>query len=286
MPKRNTRVVITDMLVRHLKPAASGKRVEVWDAALPGFGVRITDRGAKSFFLRVRISNDHLRFSWPYPATSLGAARKEASLVAEEAERGINPKVRKAEEQEVEQRQREATRRRLEDTVKSLGENFIKLYAKPKNRTWKQTEAHFLRHINPAWGDKAVTDLRKRDVLDLMDRMVADQIPIAANRVLSTVRRFLKWCVQTDILEVSPAASVQAPGTEMARKRVLSDTEIRAFWRGTDELGWPFGPCFRLMLVTVQRRQNVASMRWEDISDAEKVDRPPSSGPIGMLVWN
>jgi integrase len=46
---------------------------------------------------------------------------------------------------------------------------------------------------------------------------------------------------------------------------VLTDAEIAALWPATDQLGYPFGQLVRLLLITAQRRDEVAHMRWSDL---------------------
>jgi integrase len=64
---------------------------------------------------------------------------------------------------------------------------------------------------------------------------------------------------------------VKAPATEQSRDRVLSDEELALVWQGTDDLGWPFGPLFKLLLLTGQRRAEVAAMRWSEVDLVAKL---------------
>src|SRR5215210_2759048 len=68
---------------------------------------------------------------------------------------------------------------------------------------------------------------------------------------------------------------MKSPSKEHARDRALSDNEIRWFWAGCEELGWPFGPLFRLLLLTAQRRDEVGGIEWTEIA----VDRAVSVQP-------
>jgi integrase len=86
-----------------------------------------------------------------------------------------------------------------------------------------------------------------------------------ANRVLAAVRRFWNWCLEQGKAEASPVASIKAPAKESSRDRVLSEDEIRRIWSACDQMGWPFGLLIQLLLVTGQREDEVAGMRWSDI---------------------
>ena len=63
------------------------------------------------------------------------------------------------------------------------------------------------------------------------------------------------------------------PKSPTARARVLSDAEVRALWKACDEIGFPFGPVVKLLLLTGQRRREVAGMRWSELSDDLKATR-------------
>jgi len=68
------------------------------------------------------------------------------------------------------------------------------------------------------------------------------------------------------LIAVDPTAGVDKRATPVARDRALSDGEIALFWNGCDGLGWPFRDLFRLLLVTGQRRAEVAGMRWRELA--------------------
>src|SRR5262245_18774930 len=110
-----------------------------------------------------------------------------------------------------------------------------------------------------------VHDITRRDVLDILDRVVDGGAPIAANRVFAAVRKFFNWCVARDILAASPCTGVKPPTAESARDRVLSDDELRLVWQAANKLGGTFGPLVKLLALTGQRRDEVAQMRWNEI---------------------
>ena len=83
--------------------------------------------------------------------------------------------------------------------------------------------------------------------------------------MLANVRRLFGWAVERGIIAASPVAGIRAPAPETARDRVLSDDEVRAFLRACKAMGEPFGPLFRLLLLTGQRRDEVASAPWSEI---------------------
>jgi integrase len=90
-------------------------------------------------------------------------------------------------------------------------------------------------------------------------------ILVTANRVLACVRKLFAWAASRDIIATSPCAGVKPPTPETARDRVLGDGELRDIWSACDRVGWPFGPMVKLLMLTAQRRDEVAEMRWTEI---------------------
>ena len=79
------------------------------------------------------------------------------------------------------------------------------------------------------------------------------------------LRRFFGWCVERHLIETNPAAAVRKPSKEQSRSRALTDDELREVWLASEKLGWPFGPFVRALVLTGQRRNEVAGMTWPEI---------------------
>ena len=73
------------------------------------------------------------------------------------------------------------------------------------------------------------------------------------------------WAVERGIITASPCEGVKAPSAERSRDRVLSDDELRRVWTACDAVGWPFGPLVHLLILTGQRRDEVAEMQWSEV---------------------
>lgn len=248
-------VKLTDRLVKHA--SGDGGRVEYWDAVLRGFGLRVADRAGaepvKTWFIRYRMDGRQHRLKLgTYPAVPLAAARSAAETAFKAIARGENPAAKV-----------EAPARPY--TVADMVAEFIERHAKPNTRSWAETNRILQRHVVSRWGAKEPAALGRRDVIELLDAIADAGAPIMANRTLAHVRKLFGWAVERDILSASPVANVKPPAREQDRDRVLSDDEVRAIWDACDGLGWPFGPIVRLLLVTAQRRDEVATMRREDL---------------------
>ncbi len=138
-------------------------------------------------------------------------------------------------------------------------------HARRKTRRWQGTQQVFDHDVLPRWGTRQIASITRRDVLDLIDTMVERGSPVMANAVLATVRKMFNWAIERDIVDASPVAGVKPPTKVEQRDRVLDDNEIRDVWSACDGLGHPFGAMFKFLLVTAQRRGEVATMRWSDV---------------------
>jgi integrase len=120
--------------------------------------------------------------------------------------------------------------------------------------------------VYPKWGDRLIRDITRHDVAELLDGIADRGAPVQANRTLARLRTLFNWAVDREIISANPVTRMKRPTVEKERSRTLSDEEIRLFWLGCDRLAWPFGPICKLLLLTAQRRTEVAGMRWSEIS--------------------
>jgi integrase len=131
--------------------------------------------------------------------------------------------------------------------------------------TYRETARIIDQDVIPLWGARPIGSIARRDVAVLIDAKAFSGAEVQANRVLARLKTLFAWAVAKDLIERSPCDGLRPPTKERARDRVLSDAEIKAFWSSAGQLGWPFGPLFKLLLLTAQRRDEVATMQWSEI---------------------
>jgi integrase len=247
---------LTEAMIANAKPPAAG-RLMLWDALLPGFGLRITDKGSKSWVVMYRLggreaARERLTLG-KYPALSLAKARDQARSALGDAAKGTVPALARKKQKPLE-------------TFAAVAHEFVERHAKQRNRSWPETERILLRYVIPEWGSRAADDITRQDVIKLLDGLVDRGAPVMAKQTHSTIRKLFNWAVDRGVISASPCLRLPAPAKAKDRDRVLSDEELADVWRGSDQLGWPFGPVIKLLILTGQRRQEVASMRWPDVS--------------------
>ena len=84
-----------------------------------------------------------------------------------------------------------------------------------------------------------------------------------------------KWAVERGAIDINPMTDLTRPKPAPRRKRVLDHAEIRAMWTAADALDWPFGPFYKLLLLTGARREEVAGMRWPELDLQRRIWRLP-----------
>jgi integrase len=164
---------------------------------------------------------------------------------------------------------------------------FIERYAKPRNRTWPETERLLTKADLTPWQERDLRAISRQEVLTVLDQIVERGAPIQANRLVAALRRFFGWAVERGLLGASPMALSKPPSAEAHRDRVLSDDELRAVWLAADEIGYPFGPAVQLMILTGQRRSEVLEAEWREFDLERGSGAFPVSGPrTAPVMWS
>jgi integrase len=241
--------------VETAKPGA--ERREIPDGLLPGLYLVLQPSGARSWAVRYRHHGRPCKHTLgPYPAIDLSSARKLASAALRAVAEGRDPA-----------REKKHARVAKADDIETVTAQFIERHCNRSNRprTAAETARLLHQHVLPRLRGRPVREITRRDILDLLDRVVDGGAPISANRTLAAVRKLFNWCVARDIIAASPCAGVKPPTPERSRDRVLNDDELVAVRRAAAKIGGPFGDLVQLLTLTGQRRDEVAGMRWDEL---------------------
>jgi integrase len=259
---------------------SDGSDLYLWDTDPKGFGLRVTSAGVKSFVLQYRAGTGRGapskrmtigRYGSPW---TVETARKEARRLLGLVADGQNPAAdRKAERAA----QAEAVAVASTRTFRAVADTFIDRYAKARNDSWKETKRLLDREVMPVWGDKDIGTITRGDAVRLLDDIAASGRGTTANRVHSAVRKVFNWAAPRYDLDVNPAARLEKVAPEVSRDRVLSDDEVRLIWRAAGDLGHPFRDIIRLMILTLQRRDEVGGIERGEIDVAGRIWTIPAN---------
>jgi integrase len=121
-------------------------------------------------------------------------------------------------------------------------------------------------HVNPAIGRKPLAELRRADIVELLDNLQNEKgLRAQVNRVRSQVLAALNWGIEREYLDTNPAAAIKKRKIEASRDRVLTDDELRAIWRAADSLPDPSRSLVKTWILTGQRRDEVRCMAWSEV---------------------
>lgn len=269
------RVNLTDVRIRALKPAAPGKRYVVWDQLSP-LGVRVTDRGAKSFVVKIRPPGSPFatrRAIGEVGTVLLDGARNTARDWARQVKLGLDPAVESKEQKHKAAREQTL---RAATTFSAVAELYIARRL-PGQRKAAEV-AHIIRkELIPYFGDRPLAEVKRRDVIALIDALVdRPRAPSSAGKpktgaharnVLTIIRSIFSWAINRDLCEASPCDRIRPKdliGTKLVRDRVLDDHELRALWRAAGRADYPFGPLFKSLLLTGARKSEVSDAHWSE----------------------
>ena len=128
--------------------------------------------------------------------------------------------------------------------------------------------------VLPAWRQRAIKDITRRDVRLLVEAIASRGAGIMANRTTALLSKIFKFALDDELIDASPAVRITRPAAEQKRDRVLTDDELRALWQSFDALSPPMAAVFKLRALTAQRGGEVASMRWQTRPTGRLVDDP------------
>jgi integrase len=272
------RRVLNDRVIRALKPAPKGKRVILWDAVVPGFGIRSTDKNHSYVLVRRLPGAKH-----PAPRTiaAVGAielpdARKKARQWLELIERGIDPSVKEAAEAEA---QRVETLRRTRNTHRVVWDQYVALrlsQTRDCDERKRLIEREAMPHLEALPFDAPEAVIR-RHVAEIANRTYLRGARYVAARIHKYLSPFYSWGQDQGYRDGHPLARFRGPlAKEEKRERVLSDEEVLALWRACGRLGEAggakinaiFGGAVRFLLVTLARRDEAGSMAQSELEGA------------------
>lgn len=245
----------TDVGVRNMK---TDKRLEDRLEG-DGFGVRVYATGAKVFYYAYSFGGKRRFLTLgKYPTVSLADARKRHTAAKRKIDKGIDPLL----EQDVARIERTRT-----PFVADFVQEYIDRYAKVQNRGWVEIERALKAEIVPRWGKRKITDIKRRDLVVILDEIADRGAPVMANRVLAYTRKMFSYAVQRDVLEANPFMGMNRPSKETSRERALSATEIKTLWTNLEsaKMSDSIRRALKLILVTAQRPGEVIGIHRNEI---------------------
>ena len=253
-----------DTVIRNLKPF--NKRQIFWCDGCPGFGIRITPSGKKSFIYKYMNGRQSRWLTiGKYPEWSIRQARRQYDLYYDQViDYGRDP---------VQEAQDEAEIQKNRNTVSEFIEIYLD-YARIKGKVSIDVEASvFERDIVPIIGDKIIDEVTPNDIEAIQRRIInrANKNScatrggrVAVKNTLAYTRQLFNLAKKKKLIDTNPVAEIESLGASGSRDRVLSLKEIWLFWNQIENIGIPFvtANALKFALVTMQRSVEVRNIKY------------------------
>jgi integrase len=244
---------ITDLGIKALKP-----RVARYEKPLGG-GLYITvhPTGRRSFAVRYRIGGRPAKLTLQ-AGISLAAARREAGIALYEVERGINPAIAK-------RQTKQAARLAAEDTFAAIAGAYFGREG-GKLRSGRRQQMTLDRLVLKALGDRPIGEIRRSELIRLLDGIEESNGPTMADQTLAIVRKVMNWHAARSDDFRSPIVRGMARSKPSSRDRILSDDELRGVWAAAEpRLPEPFAALILFLLLTAARRSEATGLTWREL---------------------
>jgi integrase len=285
---------LNDRIVKAFAPAAAGEGTYVvWDTLTLGFGVRVSEAGRKTFILGARFPGGSFsrHALGVHGATTVEKARAKAKQWLELIGNGTDPRA------EAERVRIEAERKR-ENSFRMAAEAYVAQAVvghnpdRPNQRKAAEVKRNIEKEFVAVWGARPVIDITTDDVENAIRAVINRGSRGQARNILGLAKRMFHWIARQRRfgLNGSPCADLKAGDLDIGSKgtsdRTLSDVEIAAFWRNVDRLpptdprnrgidggrlGYPYGPLYKMLLLTGLRLNECADASWGEFDFKEKV---------------
>ena len=266
---------LTERKIERLTVDGPRKDRLVFDDTQRGLAVRVTASGGRTYLCQYTL-NGH---KWRVPlgacsALSLKKAREAAAAVMGNVAKGHNPATERKEAVIAERAKR--ARGRL--TLAVLIEDWARLHLVHRRPRYAAEAVRALRRALAKHLDRPAEDLDRRTIVHSLDTLtrhhshrrsaeIAAPGNAVSGRTAAYGRACFAWATKRGTVHSNPFAQLPITTATTKRDRVLSDAEAAAIWRTAGETPFPYGTIIRLLMLTGQRREEVAGMTWAELSE-------------------
>jgi integrase len=257
---------LTEAVVAKLK-ANPDRRIEIQDILVSGMRLRISPKGKKSWSYMYKVAGASLEGKrgrnrritiGEYPLLDLKTARDRCNEAKYDADCGVDP----IEEKKL------AIAGRNQRRIDLLVDKFIEVYAKPNTKNWPDTKRILETNVVNVWGSAEITSINRAAIHDLLDDISANRGTAYARELRKHLSTMFNWCVDRGVCPFSPMAGMKRRDLQyQSRERFLDLSELNTIWNAGSDMGYPFGPIVQLLILSGQRRSEIANIKRAWISN-------------------
>lgn len=256
---------LTDRFLASFKPAPGKKDRLVFDTECRGLGVRATVSGTRTFIVQ-----------WTDPATlqkrreplgvwggiTIDQAREAARIRLGEVAKGNDPRA----EREAKKQAAALDKAEARLTLGALVNDWATLHLSGRRPRYRVEAVRAIKYAFSDYLNRPAGRITRADAVHVLDQVVKANTPAIAGRTLAYCRACYSWAQKRDKVPGNPFSGLPIPTASQARERVLTDEELGRVWNAATTMGEPWGPLFRVLLLSLARREEVAGMRWSELS--------------------
>lgn len=270
---------LTNKLIE--RTVRTGTATTLWDTSLKGFAFRLSAKGKGSWLIVRRLGEGGSKAKqvWyvfgEYPVMDLDAATTEAHKLIASIADGINPQNEK---RKTRNKQHEAfANGKLKDVYQQWYEKHRADDWETPGTYWYEVGRRFNVEVLPKLREQTlVSDISKSDITTLIDNKER-LTKSGARQVFNAMRPFFKWMRVRELIPFDPMEGLSPPDPTEARDRVLEPEEIAKLWEAANHTALPYGQFYKLLILTLQRRDEVAGMQWRELDNRDKTWIIPGS---------
>jgi len=282
---------LSPQTVEAFKAPDEGRRLEINDTGCAGLRLRISSAGAKTWSVVYRVRGEgpdgksrgapRRASLGPYPLIDLNAARDMARIAMDDADRGIAYAKRIAAEA-AQRRMLAETGGRSPNRIDVIVDRYIDNHLKTLWSSWQNADRWLKKMVVPEWREREIASIRRADVVKLLDKVSDERTAAAAIEVRKHLSGLFNWAIATDQFDLilNPMVGLKRKEKYQPRENKLSREQLKQVWVAAGDIGYPFREMYRLLILTGQRRSEVAELQADWVferPDGKKGVRVPAS---------
>lgn len=251
----------------------------LWDdgkGAVSGFGLKVTPTGGKSFCFQYRMRGakaDRRYKIGRFGDWTVETARDRARELRRLVDAGTDPLEHdKARAKAAEKEKRESVDRAFD----VVAERWVSEYKAErrqrgarKGRVRSESTVRMVEtavaHLKKQFGKQRLDEIDDVAIEAAISKIPAAQVATRRN-TFASARILWTWAKRQRLVTSNPFDHLEPPAAPVSRERTLTDAEMAIIWRASRKQAYPFGPTFRILALTGQRRDEVRGMEWQELN--------------------
>ncbi len=263
-------VRLTQRTVEDARCPPGRKDALLFDRDLRGFALRVGSTGGKTFLVQFNVAGERRRLALgAFGILTVDEARKRALASLGDVAKGVDPVAERRAIIATRKAAVMASKVRAEEDAFTFGrlvDSWVDAREGERRPGYLATARTTMKLHLKAWLNRPASSITTMEAVRALDAIKATGSTVTANRALAYARAAYGWALRRQVVACNPLTGIEAPTEERSRDRVLSAEELGAVWRAAGKLTTPYDAFMRALLLTLQRRDEVAHMRWSELS--------------------